>query len=397
MAQKYYTVAETAQAFGVSEDEVKQMLERRELYGYRDGSNWKFKAEDIDRIAQERQSQEPKAGDEGPENADVLLSTVEQGQSGIAASGTVVGMAGAPLVAGGSDLQLADSSGKLNPDAAPAPAKPGSDVGSKVAQFEDLDLALDEDIALEDSSVGAGGKTGKGSSKINLTSQVDTSGDLLLGDSDVTIGGDSGISLVDPSDSGISLESSPDLGVADDESIELGEEDMLIAGESVKTGIRKRMETDDEFMLTPLEDSGDIEESESGSQVIALDTEGDEAATMVSGGAGRPRVDLGDDLMSAGPAMGRSGPSNVSLAGPPAVSGSHPKPFIETTPLVTPPSVLPEAPYSGLQIASLATCTVLLMLCGMMVFDLMRNMWSWTGPAAVNSSLMDLIVNLFEK
>jgi len=397
MAQKYYTVAETAQAFGVSEDEVKQMLERRELYGYRDGSNWKFKAEDIDRIAKERQSQTPPASEE--DNANVLLSTVEQGQSGIAASGTVVGIGSAGQAAVSSDIQLVDSSVKLSQDAKPAaPAKLGSDVGSKVAQFEDLDLALDEDVALEDSSVGPGKKPGKGSSKVNLASQEDTGGDLLLGDSDVTIGGDSGISLVDPSDSGISLESSPDLGIADDESIELGEEDMLAGGESVKTGVRKRLETDDEFMLTPLEDSGDIEESESGSQVIALDTEGDEAATMVSGGAGRQRVSLEEDLMSGQPAMGRSGPSNVPLAvAAPAPAGSQLRPLVDTTSLGRSTATLPEAPYTGLQVASLGTCAFLLMLSGMMMFDLMRNMWSWSGPAAVNSSLMDLIVNLFEK
>jgi hypothetical protein len=55
-----------------------------------------------------------------------------------------------------------------------------------------------------------------------------------------------------------------------------------------------------------------------------------------------------------------------------------------------------EAPYSGLQIAGLATCTVLLMLCGMMMYDNLRNMWSWDGAYSINSSLMDLVVGLFE-
>ena len=32
------------------------MVLRRELYGYRDGADWKFKAEDIDRVAAERGS-----------------------------------------------------------------------------------------------------------------------------------------------------------------------------------------------------------------------------------------------------------------------------------------------------------------------------------------------------
>ena len=43
MPPKYLNVKEAAQAIGVSEDDVKQMLERRELHGYRDGADWKFK------------------------------------------------------------------------------------------------------------------------------------------------------------------------------------------------------------------------------------------------------------------------------------------------------------------------------------------------------------------
>ena len=51
MAQKYYNSAETAKILGKTVDEVKAMLERRELHGYRDGADWKFKVEDIDRLA----------------------------------------------------------------------------------------------------------------------------------------------------------------------------------------------------------------------------------------------------------------------------------------------------------------------------------------------------------
>jgi hypothetical protein len=35
------------------------------------------------------------------------------------------------------------------------------------------------------------------------------------------------------------------------------------------------------------------------------------------------------------------------------------------------------------------------MLSGMMMYDLMRHMWSWDSPYAVNSKLMDTILNLF--
>ena len=49
------TPQETAKILGVSVDEVKQMLDRRELHGYRDGADWKFKVEDIDQLAKQRQ------------------------------------------------------------------------------------------------------------------------------------------------------------------------------------------------------------------------------------------------------------------------------------------------------------------------------------------------------
>ena len=88
MAQKYYNVAETAVILGISEDDVKQMQARRELHGYRDGIDWKFKVDDIDQLARDRAEQTPAGADQG----DVLLSEVELGLSDPGASGTVIGM-----------------------------------------------------------------------------------------------------------------------------------------------------------------------------------------------------------------------------------------------------------------------------------------------------------------
>ena len=48
MVQKYYNTQEAAKILDVGVDDVKQMLERRELHGYRDGADWKFKVEEID-------------------------------------------------------------------------------------------------------------------------------------------------------------------------------------------------------------------------------------------------------------------------------------------------------------------------------------------------------------
>ncbi len=463
MAQKYYTVRETAAIFGVGEDEVRKMLEHRELYGYRDGSEWKFKAEDIDRMAKERQAQAPlPPGDD--DSADVLLSEVELGESQIAATGTVIGRdqsgrnaseSGLRLADSGinlgqsgiaatgtaigrrepvqkaseSDLGLADSGINLAGDVkTPPPAKAASGessgrlldsgidlagepasgsqkdsskkakIDSKVAQFEDLDLMLDEDVSLADSSVGLqveGSGSSQSDSQVELAGEKLGEDDLVLGGSDpgsdVTIGGDSGISLVDPADSGISLEAPPDLAGGDD-SLALGEEE-LATGESVKTGVRKRLKTDDEFLLTPLEEAIDTEESESGSQVIALDTEGDDSATMISGGS-RSRVNMLDDELVAQPPVDLAPGSPVPIT---ATFGAQPRALPESVAAVRPAALLPEAPYTGLQIAALVGCVLMLMLCGMVIYDLTRNMWSWNGSFSVNSSLMDALLSLFEK
>jgi hypothetical protein len=57
----------------------------------------------------------------------------------------------------------------------------------------------------------------------------------------------------------------------------------------------------------------------------------------------------------------------------------------------------PEAVYSLWNVASLAMCTLLLMFCGMFMFDMLRNMWSWQETYSVNSSMMDAILSWFEK
>ncbi len=231
MAQKYYNSAETAKILDVSVDDVKKMMERRELHGYRDGADWKFKVEDIDRLAQERQAEQPASPETEPADehgGDVLLSEVALGQGAMSSSGTVIAMdaAGAEaeksdLSLTGSGLTLADSDITLADEApTPAPQKT-DDVDAKAAQVEEMNLTLDEDLSLEDSSgtlrsmPAAASPSEVGSSAIDLSGKGLEDDDLVLGGSgigsDVSIGGDSGISLVDPADTGISLEQPLDL------------------------------------------------------------------------------------------------------------------------------------------------------------------------------------------
>lgn len=330
MAQKYYSVEQAAERLGVSLEEIRAMMDRRELFGYRDGATWKFKVEDIDRKAQELGATGGPAGDEGADE--------------------------------------------------------------KLAQFEEMDLGLDEKLSLEepgagDSAITSGEQAGTGSSDsaVDLSGQTLEDDDLVLGGSgtgsDVTLGGDSGISLVDPADSGLSLEEEPVELAGDEESLELGEDDMLtLAEEEGAAAVGE-----DDFLLTPTDAAGETDESESGSQVIALDEEEGESPAIAPAVGGVTAL-LDEDL-GAQPAAGLEGlvPLDAAIETGLAPAGVGAE-----------EAVLPEAPYTAWNILALAFCVVLLVLGGMFAYDLARHVWSWDSPYTLNSSLMDWILGVIE-
>ncbi|MEN6452551.1 MAG: helix-turn-helix domain-containing protein [Thermoguttaceae bacterium] len=397
MAQKYYNSAETAKLLGKSVDEIKQMLERRELHGYRDGADWKFKVEDIDRLAKDQ----PKpAGDVG----DVLLSEVELGQSDPGLSGTVIGFSEPGRPVSGSDIRLAESDIQLGESKTPIPIKKKDD--SKTALSE-LDLTLEEDLTIQDSKFALDSSTAKpaksgDSSVVDMGSSSLEDDELVLGGSsskgsDVTLGGDSGISLIDPSDSGLSLETPLNLGAAAEESLELGEDDMLATSETADQGSSGKIKADSDFLLTPLEEST-ADESESGSQVIALDTEAEaeEDAGMVGAAAGGVSMaTMLDEDLSDQPSleMGMAAP----LAGTPGLS-AQPGALAEGASLMQTAVSSLEPPYTPLQLVGLGFCLFLMLLCGIVVYDLMQTLWSEQAVSSGSPSswLMDTVLGWIE-
>jgi excisionase family DNA binding protein len=424
MALKFYNTEKAAEMLGVSPAEVNQMREGGKLHGYRDGSDWKFKVEDVEKLASQRgpapASDQPAdaaagetgGGDTGQGEGDVLLSEVELGQAESGASGTVIGSPDSQTSEAESDIQLAGSDVNL------AEGSDGGDggeqAGSKGSEFEELDLTLDEDLTLEDSQARSarsetseepGGDIADSSIDLSAKGEGLEDDDLVLGGSgsgsDITIGGDSGISLVDPTDSGLSLEEPLELVGMGDESLELGEDDMISFSEDADTESPTELKSDGDFLLTPMDDGAGDEDSASGSQVIALDSEpaSDDAATMIGGGSapGMPAM-LDEDVsgqpadlgMAAGAPMGpAAGAQPGPMGAPQGAPGGAPQPAYAG-------AALPEAPYTVWNVLSLAACAIILVLTGMMAYDLLRNMWSWEGPYTVNSSLMDGILSMFE-
>jgi hypothetical protein len=451
MAQKLYTSEEAAKFLGITVDELNAMRERRQVFGIRDGANWKYKQQDVERAADDLKSGGSGVGlpeVEDQETDSVLLSEVELGEPGSASmAGTVIGKPGvmSPI---DSDLEIFDADDKragssatsdsdveLIPDLGGSPvdsdvklvakddgpAAPGSDIGGTV-ELELSDLSLDDDntdLPFDlGSSLGSSAlmdsKVKKSTDAIKPDSEVGSDLTLDVEDASSSIKFDSGISLAEPggdapsssspsgvdsaielggsafedddlvlgsqgggsdiSDSGISLASPADSGLSLEQPLELGDE-------AEGSGATGELMADDEFLLTPAVEMGEEELDESGSQVIALDTEGDfddSAATMLGeGGVGM----LEEDPLAAGaPALDMS------------MGTVMPAPTMATMQ----PVIAREAPYSIFNVISLAACAFFLMLTGMFMFDLMRNIWSWQGPYSFNSSMMDSIISMFE-
>jgi hypothetical protein len=458
MASKLLPLNDAAALLGVTPDELTTMRLEQQIYGYRDGSSWKFKVDDLERLKEERAASKssPLTGDDdyglpvdtaesssdddslpvdisvsGEDDEIVLLSEVELGASGESTSSTIIGQGKAaqlPL-AGDSDLKLGDSA---------ISGPPGSDVklaggsdANVLGSGSELPLGLSEsatvvkstassDLGLQDEVKLVGGGSGSGSglekmgesglslgsdsvlslasdsglsladdedlglasepasksgggSAVNLSEDEDVLGGGTGSGSDITHRpSDSGILLIDPSDSGLSLDKPFDLGAGSDPSMQTSD---YVAD----TGDLGELKADDDFLLTPLEEASE-DESDSGSQVIMLETEGefdDATATLLASqvpGLGASMLEEESPLGGLGDA-----PAGTGRAAAGAPGGA---------PMMMVPAKA-ETPFSALQVLGLAACTIAVAMSGIMLHDVVRNMWSWDSSYGVNSALMN--------
>ncbi len=431
MAGKFVDLAEAAKMIGVSPEALVEMRSKGTIFGYRDGASWKFKVDEVERVIRERgvEARESdsgilNAGDEEFENlisglsskiladkaqeesepGSVLISEEELGVSSTGHS-TIIGKgAEAEPKASDSDLRLADDSAKdilaggsdklieapgnkLDVAGAsdvlhgsdilmkagsgtgdmPAVNKPGSGVGlhpdddlvlSEDDEGGSSDSVLDDEIRPGSKASGKTGSTGKGS--------------------DVTLGsGDSGINLK-PSDSGLSLEEEPlDLGGGSAvESLELPEDEEVVAlgAEEADQDQPTQVKADNEFLLSA-SDTLDEEDSDSGSQVIALEDSASfdqDAATMLKADEGALATEsfqpIGAEGLDAAPGL-----------------GAQPV-YVQTQ--------VAEAPYTVWNVLGLGTVAGMLALAGMMMVDVMLNMWSFSGTNSVSTGIMDAFLSM---
>jgi excisionase family DNA binding protein len=499
MAQRFISLEDAAKQLSISKERLGQLREAGKVRAYRDGASWKFRGEDIDKLASDGIPQiDPGASDlaldldeggdledvaaieepatepspaasgldleladeapvEGPAASDlsleeevdeptvagideddsdamaidldsdsislsdsILLSEKELGGSIRRPPSTIIGKAELDLDA---DLDLSPTEPSAGPpsDVKLAPASDilpagddddlGIDLPSPSGEFEglpevdidleaessrilspedvakvkgamssavvagtsDLELApTDSDPGIATSDIGLGGSMASGIGLTGLSAlELDDEDDEgVLGEgSDVTLSGESsGINIISPSDSGLALdEVKLDLsgGSAIGSSLDLGGsaiQDVTLEPLMVGEGLEAKAVED--FQLTPLGEEELEDEEKDSSQVIALEEISEE-------GAGVP---LGRGVSEEGMIAEDFG-AGVGLA-----------------PGMMPVGVAPaETPFSMWNVLGLASCLMLLGLCAMIAFDLLRNIWSWTGETTLNSSLLEVL------
>lgn len=497
MAQKFHSLEEAAQQLGISKDRLSQLREAGKVRGYRDGASWKFRSDDIDKLASEgiptidpppsdldlglgsdlnldmnvggsatgdsaassgldlalsddrlpgpasdlnlEEIDEPTvpvaAGDDDSDEVlaldpdedlldlsdSILLSEKELGGTSNRPPSTIIGKAEldpdgdldltqhgeaestalsdvklaatSDVLTGGDDDSLdleppslsdnfqglaevevdleAESSRILSPGdaakvkgASQAAAKAQHAKAQAATESSDLKLAAsDSDAGRASSDIGLGSGVAAKSGLTGLSAlELDDGDEQVLGEgSDITLSSESsGINIISPSDSGLALDevalssasmSSPlDLGGGGDEAtlepLELSDDDM---------------EGEEPFQLTPLSESDEEKDS---SQVIALDDIAEEEAAGVVFRAESETGMLGEDFAAVGLTPGMA---------PVAVATTE------------------DIAFPGWVFGLLSCSVVLLLLCGMMMFDLVRNIWSWDEVTTLNSKLLEVL------
>lgn len=439
---------EAARILGMTVEQLSELRSNNEIFGYKDGSNWKFKMSELERVAGElnitlntseaaqvadsisesfgfdlADSAEDLIDDQGGDDliedldsaeyvedssvelinpaageiqleesglldkASSVLGADEDGAAGtsslnLAGDSVLDGNDEEELSFGSSSLSLAsETSSKL------AANLPSGDSGDSLGA-----TGGDDEFALPEDDFTFADDSGSFEDSVELSSDFDDSGALILDDSDssteITLeANESGINL-SASASGISVDDSEplDLGMSDIDNLELpaDDDDMIVLDDAASPDASTMMLQEDDFDLTPLEPSMEDDDS-SGSQVIALeDSEiyADESAATILGDS------MTQSSMMDGGVMGAD-PGFVPENAYDALATGAADPYAQAG-AAAGPAALPEAPYSVAQIVSLAVAAMLMGLGSMVAYNMAQNLWM-----PQDTVLADSVVNFF--
>jgi hypothetical protein len=393
MAGKFIELKEAAAQLGISPEKLQDMREAGDVHGYKDGASWKFKAEEIERVAQELAggaaddmsfsdsaalseddfeqllNLDDAVEDDDLDNSSILISD-EAGKAGHDSSSTIIGKTETPEVE--EDLKLADESPQSETPQSETPPS-DDDYELKLADSEDMsdELALSDDLDFEsDAALALDGESDLGLAPDSDDDDVlaaesgSSEGELALGASD------SGIA--NPSDSGLSLEGESA------EALELPEDDDMISLDEAMVASpddATQLQQDEEFLLSPSDSMLGDESSDSGSQVIALDDSSAFESDSDIGGepaASEPLLVADDDALDV---------QLEPMDGAAAMASSVPY-----------GAEAPEASYTAWNIMALLFVVLLLSVTGMLMADIVRNMWTWNSDVDATSGLAKSII-----
>jgi len=364
---EYYNLEKVAEVLSVPTAEVNRLREQNKLRGFRDGANWKFNKEEVHTYLAEsiraRSGNGKKAGESdfdlensaSPSSFDLLMED-----------------AALP-----NDDQLVSVS----------PAPPSSDL-DLAALDHDSDLALAEETQISSLIVPKKAKASSelSSSVIPVDDDEDSSALVLASVESLEVDLDEGSVLEEEEG-----DSSSQLGLASDSGF-----DVLIAEQSESDLLEVEEKTEsvfastNEFVLEPTSQKPDSGDSDSSSQVIAIDVELAETAQEADpfGQDGFDTANFGFDSGIQTPAAATSTPFEVAGVTPNFTAA----PVATVSPQK---AAVPKEEYSSGMLIALVSALVVMLLPGIMLLDAMLHMWSWSDPFILSSVLMSTFSGLF--
>jgi len=368
-ATEYYNLEKAAEVLSISPAEVNGLREQGKLRGFRDGGTWKFFKEEVDaRLAEKIKARSGANGGHKPGDSDFDLKDIASSSSFDVLM---------------EEAALPDDSDLVSV----APIRPSSDL-DLAALDQDDELSLAEETQISSLVVPKKAKPAMvvEPSSIVVQAEEDSSALLLASEGEVDVLEDEASILEAGS-------SSPQLGLAGDSGF-----DVLVAGEeeSVLLVDDERTETvggvAQEFELEPSPNMLADDDSESSSQVIAIDA----FSELGQEGAPFEQQEQQDDGFGSIDFTGfDSGIQQAPAAGndPFGTGGDA---FAAPIAAVSPPkAAAPAEEYSTGVLVSMVFALVVMLLTGVMLIDNMVHMWSWGEPFILNSILMDAISGVF--
>ena len=362
---EHYNLEKVAEVLSVSAAEVNRLREQGKLRGFRDGSTWKFLKEEVHTyLADTIKARSGASGAHQPGESDFDLG-------GSAASSSFDVLM--------EDAVLLDDSDLVSV----APARPASDLDLAALDQDELSLAEETQISSLVVPKKAPPPVAPPPEPDILVAQDDEeSSALILAKADDVL-----------EDEASALEaggSSPQLGLAGDSGF-----DVLIAGEDedfllVDESANMADVAVQEFDLEPSPKMQGDDDSESSSQVIAIDAfaeAGQQAASFT------PIDEAGFDTFGfdSGFQQASSAPASSDPFGS-AASGAFTAPVVSVS---AKKAETPAEEYSTWTLVALIATLVAMLPAGLMLIDTMVYMWSWNEPFILNSIYMDTITGLF--